>query len=69
MIASVQSAQLARDEVQVAIPNAATPAEIASNLAFSGLPQPRKSHVGRRETATSGGWIDIVAALHTRAVT
>jgi hypothetical protein len=63
------SAQLVRAGAQVAIPSAATPAEIAGTLASSGRPQLRKSHVGRRDTATSGGWIDIIAALHTRAVT
>ncbi|MBO0882997.1 MAG: hypothetical protein J2P17_22210 [Mycobacterium sp.] len=62
-------AQLARAGVQVAIPNAATPVGTAGNLASSGRPQLRKFHVGRRDTATSGGWIDIIAALHTRAVT
>jgi hypothetical protein len=68
-LATTAWAQLARDGVQVATPNAATPVEIAGNLASAGRLQPRKFHVGRRETASSGGWIDIIAALHTRAVT
>jgi len=63
------SAQLARAGVQVAVPNAATPVEIAGTLGSAVRPQPRKFLVGRRETATSGGWIDIIAALHIRAVT
>lgn len=63
------SVQLARDGVQVVIPNATTPVEIAGNLASSGRLQPRTFHVGRRETASSGGWLDIIAALHTRVVT
>lgn len=47
------------------VPGAETPAEIADHTAFSGRPQPRKSHAGRRGTSTS---CVNIAALYTKAV-
>jgi hypothetical protein len=61
------AAQLARDGVSVAIPGAATRAESAGYLAFSGLSQPCKSHACRR--GATARWVDIITAPHPRAVT
>lgn len=51
------AAELARDRIPVAIPGAATPAEIAGC----------KSHACRCGATTH--WVEIITAPHTRAVT